>query len=436
MEVYQREYDELISNKRPNLSAPGTRTTDLYYSYVNSSVEVLESTCDWSMKIALTSPIFGQNNQVNLPMSAFVGQVILHLRLPNVVADQTICRGWGLRMIKNIRFQFGSSASTPIYLTQQAVWHFLMAQADTEEKRSELFKLCGEEVLAPIIPLVGGSTPYLEAFIPLPVPFSTICEKLMFDTTLLGQPITIFIEFEGNPRAIYGGSATPPTSFQIAELLIRQQRLSDQSKSLRTILDANPDKMYSYPFIMAIGYETASIFQGVRESDNGQAVVQFNQFQNSDLLGIVFCVQAVTDLSPAGNNSPNPFHLDRITNIVVTYNGQSIAQLPGESYRAIASYMGKQGASYYKGSVILPGTVQPFDSDPVDEYLVFLDFALLRAACFPDHMDNTWRIPPGNVLQVAFNTTLGSAVSYRCFYTCFYNAIVTVQDGVSNIYTS
>lgn len=440
-----RAYDDYLSEKAPSLSAPGTRVSDLYYSYMNSTVEVLESTCDWSNKISLTSLSFGSQNQVMLPMNSFVGQLILHLRLPNLAANQTVCRGWGLRMIKSIRFQFGTSTSTPIILTQQAIWHQLFASCSTEEKRSELFRQCGIWAAGPLavppntgtLTYPGAQVPTLDAFVPIPVPFSQVCEKLMFDTTMLGQPISLIIEFETNARAIYGGNPAPPTAFLIADLLVRQQRLADQSKSLSTAMKIDPNVMYSYPFIQALGFETNGPFTG---STTGNTLsVQLNQFQNSDLLGIVFCVQRVFDLSPAGNDVPNPFHLDPITDVRMTYNGAMIMQYPGLSYRAISTFLGKEAASFYQNSYsyLDAGTGNIISiANGFDEYLVFFDFTQERACSCQDHMSNTWRIPPGNVLTVSFNTQAGNPVQYRCFYTCFYNATVVVQAGVSNVLTA
>lgn len=433
-----REYDDYLSNKRPNLSAPGSRLSDLYYSDGNSSVEVLESTCDWSNRISLTSKTFGSSNQVNLPMSAFVGQVILHLQAPAILlTNQSLARGWGLAMIRQIRFQIGTSASSPILLTKQAIWHFLMAQCHTSEKRSELFKLCGEEYLRPPLAPVDGAVPTIDAFIPIPLPFSTVCEKLMYDTTILGQPITLFIDFEQNPRVAYGGSAAPPASFDIAELLIRQQRLYDPSKGLRNIMRQYPAYMYTYPWIMALGYQTNGTFEGVARGQGTRCSVQFNQFQNSDLLGIIMCVQRVTDLTPESNSTPNPFVVDDIEDVEMTYNGATIFQLPGKSYRAISTYLGDQQAQYYEGSVVLQGSISPFISVPQNQYLVYFDFAQQRSACSQSHMYNTWRIPPGNVLNVSFFTSQGGPThKYQCFYTCLYNSILTAQDGVSNIFTA
>ena len=429
-----REYDEYLSTKLPALSASGHRLSELYYSLDTSSVEILEATTNWSMKINLTSYAFGSSNQINMPMSAFIGLCILHLQLPvPSTSTQSICRGWGLAMLQRLRFQFGSSASTPIILTKQAIWHTLFSQCTTEEKRTATLRLCGEQYSSvPIVP-VGAVAYENHAYVPLPVPFSYICEKLMYDTTILGQPITLFIDFESNARLIYGGSTAPPAAFLNAECMIRQMQMANPAKSLRTLMAADPTLIYSYPFTMSLGYQTPDF----TVADNTAVqTVQFNQFQNSDLVGIVFCVQRLSDIQPNSPDTPNPFHCDPIREVNITYNGGMVFQLPYQSYRAIATYMGDQQNSSYLASYIQPGDGPIFNSSCTEEYLIWLDFSQCRAVCDQSHMNNTWRIPPGNVLQVQFKTQFGSGTSYRCYYTTFYNAIVTASGGVSNVFTS
>lgn len=427
------DYHAFLSEKPALLTAPGSLISNLYYNKHNSSIEAVQSTTMWSNKINLPSTSFGASNIINLPMNMFIGQLVLRLRLPQVVANQTVALGWGLAMISQIRFQMGTSSSTPIIMTGKALWHYLMAQCPTEEKRSQLLQFCGLGWTQPSPTNVPSGQSYIEAFVPISAPFSSLCEKLFFDTTLIGQPITIFIDFVSSAKAIYGGSAAAPTGFIDATLMMRNMNLADAGKSLRNVLNADPKLIYSYPFTMALGFEVSSTFTGIQEGD-GQVTVQFNQFQNGDLTGIVFCVQNVTDLSPSGVNAANPFHLDPITNVVVTYNGGSIFQLPGAGYAAVATYMGDQQASNYQNvTVVVGGGGTQFTPTNQNEFLVFLDFSQVRQACMQDHLVNTWRIPPGNVLTVQFNTSQGSGQTYRCFYTCFYNAVVAVQDGTTNI---
>lgn len=437
------EIEKYLANKRPNLSSPGTRVSDLYYSVRNSSVEVLESTCDYSNRVSLSNLNFGASNQINLPMSAFVGQVVLHLRVQNLAGGdtQTLCAGWGLGMLARLRYQFGTSASSPILLTKQAIWHTILAQCSTEEKRNAVIQLCGEGYIAPAVvdPLYPTSdVPTIDAYIPLPLPFSALCEKLMYDTTIIGQPITLFIDFESDGRHVYGGTAAPPTSFLVAELLVRQQRLYDISASLKTVMIKNEAYMYTYPYIMPVGFVTNGPFPGSKRSSGNRVVVQFNQFQNSDLLGIVMCVQREVDTGATADQYPNPLLAQELEDIEMTYNGGSIFQLPGKSYKAISTFMGDQQAqSFTIGANGFGANDAEKRAAKIQNCnLVYFDFSQLRSVCYQSHMYNTWRIPPGNVLTVSFYTPEGSTVRYNCFYTCYYNAVLTAQNGVSNIFTS
>lgn len=431
----EREYDEYLSNKMPALNNPGTRLSLLYPSRANSSIELVESMCYWNNKFSLTSLSFGSSNQVFLPNGDFVGLCMLRLRLPLTVTNQSLCRGWGLNMIKQIRYVFGSNSSTPTLITKEAIWHCLMAQCKSIEKKSQMLTLCGDEYLGIPPTIIGEDVPVIEAFVPLPLPFSTVCEHYMFDSSISAQPISIIIDFESNSRAIYGGVATPPTAFAQAELLVRTQLLADRSKSLRNAMAMDPELKYQFPYCMPLGYNIAQ-FTGVRESDGGSVNLQLNQFQNADLIGIVFSVRQLTDVFPTGNSTPNPFHVDAITNIVLSYNGSSIIQWPGKAYRAASAYMENQEGSSYQGSYVLAGSVSPFSSSPKDEYLIYFDFTQFRGACMPEHMFNCWRIPPGNSLNLSFNTSQGPSVTYIANYTCLYNAVVVAQAGATEIVTA
>lgn len=429
-----REFDQYLTNKVPNLSAAGSRISDLYYDESNSTVDVIESQCDWGYVQALTSPNFGTTSNFFQPLGDFTGICMLHLRLPNLVANQSLARGWGLAAIRSIKFQLGASSTSPITLSKQAIWHFLLSQCSTEEKRSQLLRLCGEEYLLPAVAPPGEDVPTIDAYVPLPFPFSTVCDKLMYDSGLLSQPIQVSVELESSARTFYGGTATPPTAFTVAEFMLRQQRVADKSRLLKGPMMANPALMYSYPFILTQGVQVGPI-AGVRASDNGRVLVQLISPMNADLLGITIGVQRVLDTNPTGTDSPNPFHLDDISNILLQYNGSNLFQLPGKSYKAISAYMGDQQASYYQGSVIAPGAA-PYISTPVDENLVHFDFTQVRSACIHSHMANCFRIPPGNSLNLSFNTSQGAGTQYNVFGVLYYNSIILTQGGTTEIYTA
>lgn len=427
--------DALLSNKQVNLNSPGTRYTGIYYNKSNSAVEVIQSTYNFAQKITLSSRQFGSSNSVIMPNSQFLSTIMLRLRLPNLVANQTLCRGWGIRLIRSIQYQLGSASTTPVILTGEGVFQFLMSQCNSRDKRNQLLRLCGEQYTQPLPVVAGSAPPIVEAYVPIPLPFSSLCGKLPLDTSLIAQPISVTIEFEENPRCVYGGDGVPPTAFLDCDMMLRQQALDDASKSLKNLMMANRDLIHSYPMIMAVEHAVPGKFAG-SISSSSPVIVPFNSFQNADLLGISFRVVADTDYAPTSNNSANPFRCAELRDIIVKYNGGILAQYPGASYRAADAYLADQDGSGFEGSYIEPGTTALFNSSPTEENIVYIDFTRLRGACYHDMVENTWRIPPGGQLEVSFTTPKDSAVSYYCRYTAYYNAVVSIQYGSTSVLTS
>ncbi|MCK4831050.1 hypothetical protein KA005_85860, partial [bacterium] len=147
----------LMSNKRTILSAPGSKLSSLYYNVMNSTVDSVEITYNTGRYAnSLSTPFFGAQSQVILANSSFVGTVYLHLELPNLFAGQTLSRGWGYGCINQLSFLFGSSNVSSLQINGQTLWHTIALQCPTEELRSELFRLAGEEILTPIQRIVNG----------------------------------------------------------------------------------------------------------------------------------------------------------------------------------------------------------------------------------------------------------------------------------------
>lgn len=422
----------ILSNKHALLSALGTKYNDLYYSAANSSVSLVETTFAWQNIISLSSLSFGSSSQVNIPIDQFVQEVILHLRVETPVVNESLCRGWGYAILQSIAYVLGASNSTQVVLQGDAILQTILAQCQTEEKRSEIMRLSGEEQLGVPTTPAGEAAPLMDAYVTIPLPFSTACDKLPMDSTLLSNNITVVFNFN-QATSIFGGSATHPTGFKVAEVMLRQGKLSNQAASLRQEMIAHPDLIYSYPFIHTQRFISPP-FDGSRYSDALHGCqVQLNSFANADLVGIMFWVIADTDKQPVSNNSPNPWNTDNLCNILVTFNGSTLFNFPYQSYKLTNALIGDQQASYFHGSVIAPGAVSPFVSTPKDCYPVFLDFARLRSACMQEHLFNTWRIPNQNIL-VQFNTQFGSSVSYKLYATYFYNGVAEFQSGTSAIY--
>lgn len=425
--------DMILSTKHAILSSGGSRYNDLYYSIMNSSVSLLECTFQYNQIISLPSVQFGSTSQINIPNDAFIDAVILHLRLPAVQVNETLCRGWGYNILSNIAFTMGSSNSTQIMLQGDSILQVLLGQCQDPEKRLELLNCGGQERIAVEVVPPGEDPTYNDAYVVVPLPFSTVCDKLPIDSTMLQNNINIQIQFKSDPRCIYGGTATHPTSFSVAETMFRLGRLSDQSKSVRAAMVSDPMLKYSYPFMHYQNFITPS-FLGVRESDNSIVQLDLNTFANADLTSIVFWVVKDEDKTPTGNNSPNPWNFDEVSNIRLEFAGQTLFHYPYKSYKLTNMLCGgEQSASYTPVSVINPGTVNPFVSFPKNGYAINFEFSRLKSNCFHSHFFNTWRLT-NQTLRLSFNTSQSSGIRYRAYCSYIYNGIIEFSNGTSAIY--
>lgn len=416
--------DAILSTKRAILSSGGTKYNDLYYNIMNSSASLLECTFEYNQIISLPSMQFGSTSQINIPNDQFEDVMILHLVLPAIQANETICRGWGYSILQYISWTLGSSNSTQIMIQGDSIFQTVMGQIETAEKREEVLRLSGEQYL-------DATSGPIHAYCVIPLPYSALCDKLPFDTTMLQNNITIQIAFKSNTNCIYGGTATHPTSFTRSEVILRQGRLSDQSKSVRAAMVRDPMLKYAYPFIHNQNFVVNS-FTGVLSSSGSYVQVDLNTFANADLVAIMFYVVLDSDKNPTSNNSPNPFNCADITNVQLYFAGQILFNLPESVYRLTNMLCGPgQGASFIPSSVINTGSGNPFTSTPKNCYPVFFDFSRLRSTCFQDHLFNTWRLT-NQTLRLQFNTPTTNA--YTLYATYFYNAVAEIQNGTSAIY--
>jgi hypothetical protein len=422
-----------LSNKK-NLSAnQGIKYDDLYYSNMNSTVQLVESvTTTNKFKQSLQSLQFGSSSMVTFQNSSFLGRTMLHLELPPLEPNLCLPKGWGWRAIQSIEFQFGSSSVNNVTISGITMFHMLLAQCTNSEAASELLRLGGEETLTPLPfdPEVPDSN-RPSADIVLILPWSNVhggqYAKLPFDTSLLSQPITVTIQFR-NSNEIYGGSGLKPNSLHSATIMSKLTDLTNKTLGLKYSLMRNPDLSLVYPFMHYTLFSSAP-FQGRK---SGQPCrINLQGFLNADLFGFVISVHKSGDLVNTNGNVINPFNSDAIRDITVQYNGETIYYSQKYGYRLL-NCESNTGASYVHNSVIAPGTGQPFISSPVDTYLLYVDFSRLRSAAFNNHFANTSRLP-AQVLDISFFTS--STDEYKLYCTYIYPAIAEIgQAGVSDIY--
>jgi hypothetical protein len=423
-----------LKNKRTILANPGTKISSYYYSAMNTTVELSEMTFNnGRLQISLSQLNFNSQSQVVIPNSSYLCEVYLHLELPPIQANESLCRGWGYAAISNISFLFGSSNISLLSINGQTMFQELMLQCETAEKRNEVLNLGGQEVLN------NTSVNNNKADLLLPFPWSTLCavhHKKGFETDLLNNPITIQIQF-GPASNIYGGSPTlpHPTAFSVATTYFRQGDYTYKDTSLKPILARHPNLMYSYPFIhaqSAIQTQFTGITQPTPQTGvaSSRVNIPLLSFINADLISISFGVVQTANLTGSAGTSPSPFAYEPITNISLLFNGLTMYESPGTLYR-LYSMMSQPGAAYVQNSIIIAGSSSPFFSVPVNTYVNVVDFSMKRAICYDSEFYNVWRIG-NNTLTLNFNTP--STVNYTIFCTYYYNAICEVQHQNANIY--
>jgi hypothetical protein len=411
-----------LANKRTALSNPGFKMDDVYYSQLNTTVDLAEITYNLGRyNVSFTQLGFGGSSLVTIPNQSLITGVYVYLQVPNVVANQTLPLGWGYALIKSVSYILGNSNVSQITLPQQALFQTLMLECETAEKRSELLRLGGEEITAP-------TTTPPSAYVFIPLPFSSVCgikSKLPFDTSLLDNPINLQIELS-RADEIYGGSGAFPTSILSARAYMRQGDFTNKDQSLRSVLIKNPDLMYTYPFIHRQIFPIA----GFTGSTTNPLQFTLQSIINADFIGLTFGVIPTNKLSNNGVSCPDPFAYDPVQNVKLTFNGQTMYDAIGDM-RKLVNILGTAGGGYFRNSIVNDSAIAPFSSNPVDSYLTFIDFSRIRAACFDGKYNNVWRIGNNSVV-LAFTTSTTN--TYSLIVTYHYNAVAEVQNGQSRIY--
>lgn len=418
-----------LRDKRALLATPGIKLDDVYYSALNTTVELAEVTYNFGrFTQSLSNSQFGGQSQIVIPNSSLVSTVFLYLQLPALAANQTVPRGWGYGALSAINYLLGSSNVSLVQLTGQNVLQVIMAQCDTDSKRSDLLRYGGEETFGP----TAGP---IECCLLLPFPWSTAggeYPKRPYDSRLLENPITLQIGFNLAGQ-IYGGTGARPTGFLQARILIKQGDFAQPSQSLATTLRMNPQMHYCYPFTYQ---QTGQIYNFSASSGNNISANLLG-FINGDLVGMTIGIIAQNDIQPQSNNTPNPFNYQTLQDITLTFNGQVMYFAPGQVCMRLFASDGELTSGKFSNSIVSAGSAAPFSSVPADTYILYFDFSRVRSASYEDHYPNVWRIGT-NTLVLNFslpNAPVAPATAnYSLYATYYYNGCFLTQNGISRAY--
>lgn len=409
------------SKDRVLLDSAGERKTSLYYT--KPSIEVNDVECDFvcgRYTQSATSLSWGSTSQFVIPNNNFLSQCFLHVKLPNLIAGQTLPKGWLIAAIKEITYSIGSSNISQLRISGKTLYHSLMVEAKTAEQKDEILRLAGEAYNT-------INTKAIEGTVILRLPWSSMSAKKPLDTSLINNPIQISITFK-SAAEVYGGSAVPPTAMTACELFTREGVLTDKSNSLKKDLMSNSDLMYSYPFMHLQSASTKYL-----TTLAGEKTVEISEFLNSDLVNIIFSVHYTGAQRNAGSGPVYPNIGLECNDIELLYNGQTVAKMPGRSGRLI-NMLWDAGASY--ADDVHFGATSPWTESAVQSFVYSIPLGDMKAIVFDKKYENVSRYST-QTFQLKFTPQAVLASdpdqAIEVHFTYVYNAIASFSMGTCNI---
>lgn len=403
--------------------------------------------------VSLSQMNFNGQSTVTIPISNLVSTVYLRLSLPadtgpGAGASFALPHGWGYYAIQNISYLLGSSNCSQLQINGQSLLQMNLAECETAEKRTEILTLGGAPYAVPASTAIVQQ----DAYLILNFPWSRVAAdlKLPLDTTLMSNSITLNIQFQ--PATYFMSGSYAPTyaaahsSFNNAQLMLRQGEMRDKALSLRDKLMVNKSLSYNYPFLH---YQSFSPPQFVNTTGTlNQLVLQ--SFINADLVSIVMHLVRVPDLQ-GGNaaasipNVANPGLLYDMRDLQLLFNGQTDVNSPGYSYK-LYDLHNQEGADY-NGYFPLTGTAAATTiTNEQAEYRLRVDYGMRKNLSFDSHYQNVRRIanqtltlqfyidqPSPNVLGGTAITSVNGA-TFQLFCTYVYNGVASITDGQSKVY--
>ena len=415
------------TDRVPNLDAVGTEKNTLYYSTEDVTVsEVQYDTLQGKYRQTLTSLQMGGVSEIVIPNSDSVSSCYLYLRLPPLLANQSVCDYWGYAAIKNVSYTWGGSNISILDLPSESIFQKTMLSCESTEKRDKLRELSG-------VAAEGVTAGDIEACIQIPLPWSTIrsCkEKLSYDASLLSSTILIQITFNDN-SSIYGSqtlATTFPTSFLSGDVFLKQDVLSNKNDSMKQTLMKNPNLQINYPFIRSTRGSTRNLTgDGALQTFE----IDLNSFLEADLLGISFhCVDAVNERGgEVAENVSNKFLGKRLRDIVLRYNGQILHNLKYHLHDLMLIGMDVGSSNVPYSTLSTTGGISTAVS-----HVYYLPMTRFKSIVFEGDFYNNSRFA-NQTFQLEFTVqdTFASPTPVNFYSTYYYNSICSTSNGQTNI---
>jgi hypothetical protein len=417
----------------PDLQSLGESANLLYYE--TSDVKI--SSIEFSNRVgryirSLNSLQFGSHSDISIPNFDFLSSTYLQVELPPLKANITVPDGWLFHAIDNITYSWGTSNVSLVKISGQDLLHHNYLCCETREKREKMLFLGGTQK-----GITGGDeTTSRKAQILLKFPWSVMCcdKKKSFDTRLLDTNMLIQITWK-TKQHIFGwplaSAADVPESFTRAEVIVKQNELTNHSDSLYSDMKADPSLIYSYPFVHL---QTGSNERFLSQIGETTVRYELQGFLNSDLIGIMFSISRITDTVRTSDPNfahPNPFDLQHVSDILLEYNGQILSSYPG-NLNELANLNISKGDTTCNQSKLVPSTGL-VDPNTTLSYVWYLPFTQYKNLTFTDEYNNcpVYKSQPMD-LQFTYTSDVAEQMVVRTTY--MYNAYTAIQDMSSKMH--
>lgn len=426
---------QYTTNTIADLDDEGSSLSNLYYKDSDVVVSELETTVTVGRyKQSLTSLAFGSTAEISIPNQDFLSDVYLHLQTPTLPPGAALSSQWSYSAIKSLRYQWGSSNVSQVSISGESLYMRNFKQAETKEKRDLVGNLAGtlqlgNNLTSPIAAQDG--------LILLPTPWSMLStddKKKPYDTSLLTSNILIQIVFEESTSFISVNSAVVlPNAFLKGEILLKQETLTDKSKSLRNTLKNNANIMSQFPYV----HQQDGTQRYLNNINIEQEVkVDLNSFITSDLLGLIFYVVPTRDIKRTGTSMAdytgivNKFNMLDCTDIKLEYNGAVLMDLPARMSELMEVSMGHGSITgNYAGLAYTDPNTSAFAAT---QHMYYLPFTQNKSLHFSQKYNNTARYSQ-QTLSLTFTPSLPAQTDLVLYTTYLYNGIAASHDGVNTI---
>lgn len=361
----------------------------------------------------------------NISNRDVIDEVVCHMKINALADDVAVNRGWGINLIDRVEFDFGGSET--LSYTGHQLFLMLMREADTDTKRIQLLRMCGEKA--------DSSAPGdLTAHVPLPLPWSSIQayngdKHVGFDTRLLNSNLQITVSLADKGCVFMGdGIDSQANALEYGYFQAKTAELfSPKDQLIRQQLLLNPAASYSYRFMYSQPYYAGRVAGS--DDDCSPVTVDLSGFRHGNLQSITLMVRKVDD-TKTGKDVKNPLMYRPIRNVRVLLAGNDMyatdANSDGNEW-----CMSKTLSAGCFGDIdyIANGqTTAPFGSYPDRSHWLTVSLTPEDEKTFIGSVQSGMDLG-GETLQVEFNTEETANYEVYATYTYLAHAVCANQTA-------